>query len=130
MAYMNAKKKAELMPGIKTVLKKYGVKATFRVRNHSTLIATIREGMRLPVNAEYFSEHTKRYGASINPYHFKHHYRDAPRLLGFLTELHAAMMDGNHDNSDPMTDYFDVGWYIEIDFIGDLVYPVKYKEAA
>ena len=21
---------------------------------------------------------------------------------------------GNHDNSDPMTDYFDVGWYISV----------------
>jgi hypothetical protein len=26
------------------------------------------------------------------------------------------MMTGNHDRSDSQTDYFDVGWYIEIQF--------------
>jgi hypothetical protein len=31
-----------------------------------------------------------------------------------MRELYAAMMDGNHDNSDIQTDYFDVGWYIDI----------------
>lgn len=30
----------------------------------------------------------------------------------FLQELRHAMMVGNHNNSDAMTDYFDVGWYI------------------
>jgi len=32
-----------------------------------------------------------------------------------LNELKAAMMEGNHNNSDIQTDYFDVGWYISID---------------
>jgi len=31
-----------------------------------------------------------------------------------LNELLVAMSTGNHDNSDIMTDYFDVGWYSNI----------------
>jgi hypothetical protein len=48
----------------------------------------------------------------INPYHFKSHY--SGKALKFLTEVYAAMMEGNHDNSDIQTDYFDVGWYVEV----------------
>ena len=32
----------------------------------------------------------------------------------FLSEVITAMHKGNHDNSDIMTDYFDVGWYIDV----------------
>jgi len=32
----------------------------------------------------------------------------------FLLKLKDAMMVGNHNNTDLMTDYFDVGWYIKI----------------
>ena len=32
----------------------------------------------------------------------------------FLSEVIPAMNNGNHDNSDIQTDYFDVGWYIDV----------------
>ena len=35
MAYVSQKDKAELAPGIKAVLKKYKMKASIAVRNHS-----------------------------------------------------------------------------------------------
>jgi hypothetical protein len=35
-------------------------------------------------------------------------------LLKTFTAIRDAMMVSNHDNSDPMTDYFDVSWYIAI----------------
>jgi len=41
-----------------------------------------------------------------------------PKLSGeakaFLTEVYEAMMEGNHNNSDIQSDYFDVGWYVNI----------------
>ena len=35
-----------------------------------------------------------------------------------LEEIMTIINDGNHDNSDIMTDYFDVGWYWDIN-VGD-----------
>ena len=34
--------------------------------------------------------------------------------VSFLDEVLPAMNVGNHNRSDLMTDYFDVGWYIDI----------------
>ncbi len=116
---MSQEKKAKLAPGIKKVLDKYGVKGTISVNNHSTLVVTLREGP-----FEFSETH------SINPYWIRDHYEG--KTADFLLELKAAMNqseDGtvaNHDNSDIYTDYFDVGWYINID-IGkwDKPYTVK-----
>lgn len=49
---------------------------------------------------------------NINTYHLESMFFWI--ALDFLLELRAAMMKWNHDNSDAMTDYFDVGWYIDI----------------
>ena len=45
-------------------------------------------------------------------------------LLATFEAICAAMNLGNHDNSDPMTDYFDVGHYISIS-IGAWTKPFK-----
>lgn len=105
MAYMNQAKKAELAPGIKAVLKKYGMKGSIGVRNHSSLVVKIKSG------ALAFDEYE-----NVNPYWINEHYAGKQRK--FLNELQRAMMIGNHNNSDIQTDYFDVGWYIDI-VIGD-----------
>ena len=44
MAYMNQERKANLAPGIKAVLKKYGVKGSIAVSNHMTLVVNIKSG--------------------------------------------------------------------------------------
>ena len=49
---------------------------------------------------------------SVNPYWISDHWKDPAGK--FLLEIKEAMMRGNHDRSDIMTDYFDVGWYIAI----------------
>ena len=114
MAHMSQETKKDLAPGIKSVLTKYGMKGTISVRHMSTLIVTLQSGSidlfgayntdrEQPLDMEYFS---------VNPYYIKEHF---PGVAGkFLTELKHAMMIGNHDRSDSQTDYFDVGWYVEI----------------
>ena len=42
MAYMNQNLKAELAPGIKAVLKKYGMKGSIAVRHNMTLVVNIK----------------------------------------------------------------------------------------
>ena len=44
MAYMSQERKQSLAPAIKAVLKKYGVKGTLAVNNHSTLVLNIKSG--------------------------------------------------------------------------------------
>lgn len=106
MAYMSQENKKVLAPTIKAICKKYGVTATLAVRNHSTLCLNIRKG-RLDFLKD--SEHDN---ISVNTYWIEDNHDG--EIKDFLLEVKNAMMAGNHDNSDIMTDYFDVGWYTEI----------------
>ena len=133
MAYMNQQRKAELAPAIKAACQKYGIKASLAVRNHSTLVLNIKEGpidfisnfndgqlkhsRGLPERPQVTQQHM-----TVNTYWYKEHFTG--KALEFLTEAITAMRVGNHDNSDPMTDYFDVGWYIDIN-VGDWNKPYK-----
>lgn len=116
MAYMNQEKKAKLAPQIKEICKKYGIKATLSINHHMTLNLNITSG-----KIDFLSS-GKRCGSigsantevdfTVNPYWYHQHFDN--EALAFLTEVHQAMNVGNHDNSDPMTDYFDVGWYAHV----------------
>lgn len=118
MAFMNQEQKSKLAPAIKAALKKYGMKGTIAVRNHSTLIVNIQQG-----NLDFEGN-----GGNINHHSIDRNY--SGEKLAFLSELVAAMSNGNHDNSDVMTDYFDVGWYLSI-YVGQWDKPYVYlnKEA-
>ena len=124
MAYVSQERKKAIAPKVKAICAKYGVKATLAVRGHSTLALNIKSGTIDFIGnsnevcgndyyqvAKGFRANTLGY-ESVNPYHFKSHY--SGKALKFITEVYAAMMVGNHDNSDAMTDYFDVGWYVDI----------------
>ena len=43
MAYVSKERKAAVVPNIKKVLKKYGVKGTVKVEHHATLCVTLRK---------------------------------------------------------------------------------------
>lgn len=106
MAYINQEKKAELAPGIKAVLKKYNVKGSISISHHSTLIVTISSGkMDLMAGKEHPYQPNRLWLE-------QHGYTG--EVLALFKELFAAMMVGNHDNSDSQSDYFDVGWYAYI----------------
>lgn len=121
MAYMNQEKKAALAPQIKAVLKKFGMKGSIAVRHHSTLVVNVTAG-KLDVIQNYHDtarpEYEREGYLQVNGYWLHDHYTGDVR--DFLVELKDAMMaspDGavaNHDRSDIMTDYFDVGWYLDI----------------
>lgn len=104
MAYMSQEKKAQLAPGIKAVLKKYNMKASISVRHHTGLVVSIKSG-------PLFKDQNNAY-KEVNEFYINEHYEGKEK--DFLLELKAAMSVGNYDNSDPMTDYFSVGWYIYI----------------
>ena len=102
MAYMNQEKKKKLAPAIKEICKKHGIKATLGVNNYSTLNLNLKSG---PID----------FGTdSINEYWYEEHFADNPKALAFLSEVIPAMNLGNFDKSDVQTDYFHVGWYINV----------------
>ena len=128
MAYMNQDKKATIAPAIKAVLKKYGIKGTLAVRNHSTLVLNIKSGSidfvenfistdanvmhGRKMSQDQIDYLRKNQSMDVNPYWYKEHF--SGKAKSFLSELLPIMNNGNHDNSDIQTDYFDVGWYVDV----------------
>ena len=124
MAYMSQENKAKLTPGIKAVLKKFGMKGTIGVNNHSTLVCNVSEGpldiignmyeiaMKKPDTFYARDNAPMPKYLQVNPYWISENY--SGKVREFVQALKDAMDVGNHDRSDIQTDYFDVGWYIDI----------------
>jgi len=128
MAYVSQELKAKLAPTIKAICKKYKVKASIAVSNHSTLVVNIKSGPidfvenyiqnnKDAVSSRRMSQDQidyirKNQSLDVNTYWFQENY--SGKAKAFLSELIPAMNNGNHDNSDIQTDYFDVGWYIDV----------------
>ena len=128
MAYMSQERKKSLAPAIKAHCKKFGVKATIGVHHHSTLVVNIKSS-KIDFIDDYYNKMITApnanmyWGANkpskdsikniqVNQYHLKSGH--SGKALKFLEGLVELMNIGNHDNSDIMTDYFDVGWYTDI----------------
>lgn len=117
MAYVSQEKKAKLAVAIKTILKKYGVKATLGVRHHSTLVLNIKSSkidflgnfnevckQSLKADRDYLE---------VNPYWFQDHFSGVAKE--FLAEITQAMYGPDYyDESDPQTDYFNCSHYIRV----------------
>jgi hypothetical protein len=127
MAYVSPEMKSELAPVIKTILKKYGVKGSLAVNNHSTLVLNIKSGKidfiknHLEATEAVRSGHpefnrtaeTMRGYMQINTYHTDSQF--SGKVKKFFAEVIAAMKGPKFfDHSDAMTDYFHVSHYIDI----------------
>lgn len=127
MAFMNQERKAEIAKNLKTVVPK-DWKYTLKVDHHAVIVMTIRRGpeslMMVPSHWETLRPDPQyiETGLSEKPYRSinVYHWRDAfiPELHETIGKIMAALNNGNWDKSDVMTDYFNVGWYVEL-HIGD-----------
>ena len=114
MAYVSQEKKKELAPGIKAVLKKYGMKGSIAVRHHSSLVCNIKSGKLDILGALPVSEYGPREYVQVNPYWVEENYND-PKVVAFLLELKDAMEGKDFFcDDDMMTDYFHRSHYIDI----------------
>jgi hypothetical protein len=112
MAYVSQELKAKIAPQVKAILKKYKVKGSLAVRNHSTLVLNIKEGA-LDMYQDFGKpEDAEKFGIQVNPYWYKDHFNG--KTKAFLSEVIPAMNAGNWDKSDIQTDYFNVGWYVSV----------------
>lgn len=123
MAYMSQELKQKLAPEIKSVLKKYGVKGSLAVRHHMTLVLNIKSGSIDFIGncnevcgrdayqvSTGFRPIEKSMG--VNTYHYQRQF--SGKAKDFLSEVLTIMNKGNHDRSDIQSDYFDVGWYVDV----------------
>jgi hypothetical protein len=122
MAYFNQERKAQLAPAIKAILKKYKVKGSLAVRNHSSFVLNIKSGA-IDFIGNYNNTVAAQPGGfrsgnpavkslDVNPYWYQEHFDG--NALDFFKEIFAAMNVGNHDRSDIQSDYFDAGWYVDV----------------
>ena len=129
MAYMNQQMKAKIAALLKPILKKYGVKGSLSVRNHSTICLTVKSGKidfisnylntdaALP-HGRHLSDYQigtirKQNHLDVNPYWFQDHYTG--KAKAFLTEAFAALKGANwYDNSDAQIDYFNTAYYVSL----------------
>ena len=72
--------------------KKYGVSLTVARHNHSTIVLNISKG-----KIDFFSD-----------------YNFCGISQQFLNDAFKILNNGNYNNSDSMIDYFDIGFYIDI----------------
>ena len=121
MAFMNQDRKKELAPKIKEICKEYGVKATLSVRDYRALELNIKSGDIDFIGNYNLVERTTSWGEprrkadkylGVNTYYINEDFTG--KALEFLTKVDEAMNNGNWDNSDVQTDYFNVGWYTNI----------------
>lgn len=116
-------------PLIKALCKEYGVKATLSGTNDYSMKLTIASG-EIDFIANYIEciendwresshckqeniEYVKRTGyIQTNPYYLEDSF--SGKALEFMQKAKQIMNEGNHDRSDIQTDYFDVGWYIDL----------------
>lgn len=124
MAYMNQDKKAKIAAALKRVMPK-GWKYSLAVRHHSTIVLTISEAPIDLIRAfEGYSEPEKRTYADVNPYHYRRQFSEKA-VADIFDKIFAVLNMDNYDNSDSMTDYFDVGHYVDVN-IGRWNKPFKF----
>jgi hypothetical protein len=125
MAYMNQERKAKITKMLKPILAKYKVKGSLSVRNHSTIVLTLKSGAidfignsnRVCGNDFYqvqrgFKPTTTGYD-QVNPYWFQDHYDGDAKA--FLTEAFKALKSADwYDESNAMIDYFNIAYYVDI----------------
>ena len=109
MAYVSQEDKKALAPAIKAVLKKYNMKASISVNNHSSLCVNIKEGV-----IDFSDDFTHGDGyIQVNEYWIDDNYAGVKG--DFFNELLAAMKGPKYFNDDDaMTDYFSRSHYTNI----------------
>ncbi len=114
MAYVSKEKKAKIAAELKKVMPA-GWKYSLAVKHGSTIVLTIAKGPAELLTANRRKEEKRRGGyIQLNPYYLHEEYEGNEELVATFAAISAALNLDNHDNSDLMTDYFDVGHYVSI----------------
>jgi hypothetical protein len=103
MAYMNQEKKARIATKIKPLLKRYGLKGSLAVRNHSTIVLNLKSG-----KIDFGGDRIQ-----VNTYWAHEHYEGTAKE--FLVQAIKALKSADwYDESDAQVDYFNTAYYVDI----------------
>ena len=120
MAYVSKEKKAKIAAQLKAVMPK-DWKYSLAVRHRSTIVCTIYSAPVDLIAMAYeniglddgFANYSKtRTYCDVNHYYLDKHFEGA--VLQTFREIKRALNCDNYDKSDAMTDYFDVGHYVDL----------------
>lgn len=114
MAYMNQERKMQLAALVRKVIPS-DWKHSLAVRNHSTIVLTIRQApvdLLQDLRDHGFQLDVTSMHASLSRHTLVNYL--SPAYAGIFSKVFDALHTGNHDNSDITTDYFDVGWYVDV----------------
>ena len=125
MPFISKQQVQQKSEALKTLNKKYGVKARFSGSGTSELTLKITAG-KIDFIHNYcetavatgflhpsIAQEVKyKCYIDVNEYHLEKQF--SGEALEYLKEAHRLMLQGHHDNSNAMTDYFDFSWYNSI----------------
>jgi hypothetical protein len=123
MAYMNQEKKKKIAKLLKDNLKGRDIKYSLAVDHHSSIVLNIRSGgvdfignynKTKSESSSYTAKHEQPVSdyLSVNNYYVNEYFTgEAKEILEIANE---CLNLNNYNNSDAMTDYFDVGHYVDI----------------
>lgn len=124
MAYVSKEIKAEIKAELDKVVPKE-IKYSLRVHNHSTIVMTIRSGNvdfyknrndKVAGKLDYFNNPIEPVNPDrsldVNRYHVDKQFDG--EVLALLEKIIAALNIKNWDRSDIQSDYFDVGYYVDL----------------
>ena len=122
MAYINQESKAKIATAMKPILKKYGVKGTLSVHNHSSISLNVKSGeidfiknFNDVVDESPCARRVEpaKNSLDVNPYWYQEHFSGDAKL--FLKEAIDALKSADwFDDSDIQTDYFHTAYYFGI----------------
>ena len=114
MAYISKADKDAKAVELRALAKEYCIKATVARKHCYTIVLNIHGGKIDFYGAlkEVDSNYSKDY-IQVNPYWLDDQFNKGI-AHEFLTKALEIMNRGNYDNSDAMTDYFDRGFYVDI----------------
>lgn len=111
MAYITAEHTREIKKQLKSAFPAY--KLSVRNEHHISVSVHI-EASDLEFNDKTV-EALKAYGnVQINSYH-PDRIAGSDKTKETIQKILEIVNKGNHDNSDSMSDYFDVGWYVHLE---------------
>ena len=129
MAYMNQERKQKIATAIKPILKKFGVKGSLSVRNHSSIVLTLKSGSidfienfietdsnvmhGRKMSQDQIDYIRSKKSLDVNPYWFQEHFSGVAK--SFLTDALKALKSADwYDESDAQIDYFNTAYYVDI----------------
>ena len=121
MAFISKEDKNAKATLLRALGKKYDIKLSVARHNYSTIVLNIYQG-----KIDFFSEYNlKDDSGYIQVNHYRINYDFCGESQEFLNECYRILNANNYNNSDSMIDYFDVGFYIDIN-IGKFNKPYEY----